>query len=321
MSQIQKTKALVAASFVLAFGPEVMEDLRAAQAETKDPLAKVVVNVTSAQAEGTGKRLLEGAPLIIDVSVVPVLYPKVKRAREVLEERRRKYKAAGLTEDQMQGLLAPYRDAKELAAMKVAPLDLGKGWQQQVRFEIARQDRKKTKVLTKVDWRRYLHRYDAKQHVLTEEPCVTQWQIPPEVARPMMPGTYELKAMVGKMTSQPLRVVVQKPHGREDETELAIRLCKFYTDKGSPDEAIGSGLRVLPSAAPPKLAIALRTEMGNAYRAKREWANALDHYEKALTLWKTIHPGRQTIAHPEVLLLRIDEMHTKLDAEKKRSGR
>lgn len=269
MSKIRKMLGLVAASCVLVLETVVEEHLHASPPATKDPIAKVVVNVMSAQEQGRERRLMYGAPLSIEVSVVPVLYPKVCQARKLLEEENRRYKAAGLTEDQIQGLMARHGPTKELAALKVGPFDLGKGWQQRVRFDITRQGWRKTKVLTKVEWKRYLHlrRYDTKQHVLTEEPVVAQWLVPPQVARAMTPGSYELKAVVGKITSSPLQVLVQEPRGREQQTDLALRLCSFYTETGNPDEAIRVGLRFLPFVRV-ALLHSVHFRLGEAYRAK-----------------------------------------------------
>lgn len=304
-----RTTGWLAVFGFLAFVAATPNDVQAAEA--KAPLAEVRVRVLSAQRQGSTWRLLHGAPLFVWVEVEPALGRKVKDAQALWENEKKRFKAAGLTEEQIQKRLlydTYAREMKAIAEMKTQPVPLGKGWQQQVRFDLTQADGRKMKVLTDVDWKRYLHRYDPQQQTLTDEALHVQWLVPPEVARQLQPGTYELKVTVSKMTSAPLRVVVKEPQGKEEQTELTLRLLKYHLETGNYDEAIRRSTQALPSASSPLLLQALHSTLGDAYRGKGQWAKALEHYEKALELSKVNYPTEP----PEGLLNRISEVRSKL---------
>jgi tetratricopeptide (TPR) repeat protein len=143
--------------------------------------------------------------------------------------------------------------------------------------------------------------------------------VPPEVAKQLEPGTYELTATVKGITSEPVRFVVKQPRSKADEAEVASSLCSFHVKRGAYDEAI----RVATAALSASLGNpdSFHSWLGEAYRGKGDFAKALEHYQKSLDLYKSLHPERYRQEPPQGLLLRIHEMQAKLQSQKGKSTR
>jgi tetratricopeptide (TPR) repeat protein len=89
--------------------------------------------------------------------------------------------------------------------------------------------------------------------------------------------------------------------------------------RGAYDEAI----RVATAALSASLGTSdsFHSWLGEAYRGKGDFAKALEHYQKSLDLYKSLHPERYRQEPPQGLLLRIHEMQAKLQSQKGKSAR